>query len=232
MDFSVRSSQKEWLDRQDIPLEDIRRNMVELDVINRRLGGHRATIRGIRALAGERNKVRVCEIGCGGGDNLIALSNWCFRHHIETDLVGVDINPSCIAVAAIQCQHIGARFMVSDFRDAEISRSTTDIIFCSLFCHHFSDDDIVGMLHWMQSRSAVGFFINDIHRHPLAYWSIRVLTRLFSRSRLVKNDAPLSVLRAFTAGEWVRLLNTAGIHNYKIRWNWAFRWLIIVKSGH
>jgi hypothetical protein len=56
------------------------------------------------------------------------------------------------------------------------------------------------------------------------------LTSLFSKSYLVKNDAPLSVKRGFTSDEWRLLLLKAGIENYTITWCWAFRHLIVVKK--
>ena len=118
--------------------------------------------------------------------------------------------------------------MVSDYKKVHF-KSKPDIIFCSLFCHHFKDDELVCMFRWMHDNSVLGFFINDLHRHPLAYHSIRMLTTLFSKSYLVKNDAPLSVLRGFKKRELVALLNKAGISNYTIRWKWAFRWLVIVR---
>lgn len=86
-------------------------------------------------------------------------------------------------------------------------------------------------LQWMQQNSRLGFFINDLQRHPLAYYSIKLLTGLFSRSYLVKHDGPLSVKRALVRKEWEQVLAMAGITNYTIRWQWAFRYLIIVKNG-
>ena len=82
----------------------------------------------------------------------------------------------------------------------------------------------------MKRNSLKGFFINDLQRHPFAYHSIKMLTKLFSRSYLVKNDGPVSVLRGFRRREWVQLLHEAGITNYSIRWRWAFRYLIVVKN--
>ncbi len=79
----------------------------------------------------------------------------------------------------------------------------------------------------MQSNSIKGFFINDLHRHPLAYYSIKLLTTVFSKSYLVKNDAPLSVARGFKASEWKKILKSAGINNYRVNWKWAFRHLVV-----
>ncbi|HXB43788.1 MAG TPA: hypothetical protein VNV85_07015, partial [Puia sp.] len=70
MDFSARSYNTELLDRDDIPFSDIEQNMRELNIINTWLGGHRITLRGVRKLIGNKKEISICEIGCGGGDNL------------------------------------------------------------------------------------------------------------------------------------------------------------------
>ncbi len=230
MDFSKRSYQKELLDHDDIPFEDIRRNMDELNTINTWLGGHNITIAGLKKLVGNTKKISICEIGCGGGDNLRAIRKWLTRRNIPATFIGIDINPFCIAVAEAAFVDPGIDFIVSDYRSVGFENEKPGIIFSSLFCHHFTNEELISMLRWMQSNSIVGFFINDLHRHPLAYHSIRMLTKIFSRSYLVKNDAPLSVLRSFTKKDWQQLLETAGIIHYSIKWKWAFRWLITVKT--
>ncbi|WP_315820558.1 hypothetical protein [Paraflavitalea speifideaquila] len=65
------------MDRDDIPFADIKRNMQELDFINTWLGGHAITLAGLRQLVKGQQAIVVCEIGCGGGDNLVAIRQWC-----------------------------------------------------------------------------------------------------------------------------------------------------------
>ena len=77
-------------------------------------------------------------------------------------------------------------------------------------------------------NSKRGFFINDLHRHWLAYYLIKYITRFFSKSYLVKNDACLSVARSFRKNDWKKLMLQAGISNWEIAWKWAFRWLVTV----
>ena len=231
--FKNRSYQKELLDREDIPFTDIRRNMQELDFINRKLGGHDITLDGIAALIQDNaifnKKVNIVEIGCGGGDNLRAIKEWARYIKLPVTLSGVDINPACIAYAKVQARNSGIQFLCSDYRLASFA-SKPDIVFSSLFCHHFTDEELVAQLQWMEENSATGFFINDLHRHPLAYYAIRFLTALFSRSYLVKNDAPLSVRRGFAKKDWLQLFAAAQIKNYHCRWRWAFRWLITCRT--
>lgn len=224
-----RSYQPELLDQPGIPSDAIKRNMQELNFINTWLGGHAITIKGLKTFTTTQQPITVCEIGCGGGDNLSAIHAWCAKKNIPVAFTGIDINPFCIAVARQQLQHTDTSFITADYKIVQFNTSP-DIIFSSLFCHHFTENELVNQLQWMQSNARVGFFINDLHRHPLAYYSIKWLTALFSKSYLVKNDAPLSVARGLTRKEWIQLLKKAGIAHYSIQWKWAFRWLIVVKN--
>jgi SAM-dependent methyltransferase len=229
--FSNRSNQKELLDLPGIPFHAIERNMKELDVINTTLGGHSITIKGLEGVlqkhASGGQRIMVVEIGCGGGDNLRAIKTWAKKNSHDVELLGIDINEECIKYAGSRKENEGIDFVVSDYKNYSFKKKP-DVIFSSLFCHHFSDDDLVYMLKWMKVHSSGGFFINDLHRHFLAFYSIRVLTGMFSKSYLVKNDAPVSVLRGFTRAEWKTLLAAAGITEYSLQWKWAFRWLLIV----
>lgn len=235
MNLARRSYKKELLDRNDIPFNDIRQNMEELDFINKYLGGHNITIAGIRELFSNSNREDhtewlICEIGCGGGDNMIAIQNWCRKSSIPVRFIGIDINPFCIKVASRKLAAIEASFITADYISVFFKERKPDFIFSSLFCHHFANDDLVRMLCWMQANAQRGFFINDLHRHYLAYYSIKLLTGVFSQSYLVKNDAPLSVARGFKKEEWENLLGKAGIKNYSIKWKWAFRHLVTVRT--
>jgi 2-polyprenyl-3-methyl-5-hydroxy-6-metoxy-1,4-benzoquinol methylase len=229
MDFSTRADSLELLDQPGLPATDIQRNLNELSVINQKLGGHAVTIEGFYRLAGKSAHIEVCEVGCGGGDNLKAIEKKAKKQYPGLSFTGIDINGDCINVAENLKWEKPIRFLVSDYKKVHF-KSKPDIIFCSLFCHHFKEDELIDMFRWMSGNSVLGFFVNDLHRHVFAYYSIRMLTSLFSKSYLVKNDAPLSVLRGFKKKELSALLDKAGISNYTIRWRWAFRWLVIVRS--
>ncbi len=231
--FLNRSYKLELLDRDDIPFEDIKQNMKELDVVNSRLGGHKITKSGLQFLlnasfADIKAQYIICEIGCGGGDNLRALKKYCTTKKITANFIGIDINPHCIAFAKSRIENMGIQFVCSDYKLAVFDKQP-DIIFSSLFCHHFKDEQLVDMLGWLKQQAKLGFFINDLQRHWLAYYAIKIITSIFSKSYLVKNDAPLSVLRGFNKNEWIALFERAKISNYKIVWRWAFRWLIYSK---
>jgi hypothetical protein len=175
--------------------------------------------------------INIFEIGSGGGDNLRAIDKYLQAKIIPHKLGGVDLKEDCVRFSEnFEPNSSTISYQIADYQLATFPDGKPDIIFNSLFCHHFKDEELVKMLRWMHKNSAIGFIIADLHRHWLAYYSIKILTKLFSKSYLVKNDAPLSVLRGFSRQEWVVLLEKAEIKNYKIRWKWAFRWLILVEK--
>lgn len=229
MFLSQRSYQQELLDNDDIPFEDIRQNMKELNFINTWLGGHNITISGLKKIwqqAGRPSTLHICEIGCGGGDNLQAIEKWCIGSNIQVRFTGIDKKEECISFAKQRITGTVYQWIIADYKKVDFEDGAPDIIFSSLFCHHFPEAELEQMMQWMRTNSRVGFFINDLHRHVLAYYSIKWLTRLFSKSYLVKNDAPLSVWRGFKRQDWKLIMQRAGIQQYSVQWKWAFRWLI------
>jgi len=233
-DFKSRSTEKELLDRNDIPFADIKKNMEELEIINSRLGGHRITIDGVRKLISEfknllqnQGYLTIVEIGCGGGNNLAAIADWAKKKSINLKLIGVDINPDCIAFAREKNKALDIEFICDDYKIAVPRIGVSDIFIASLFCHHFNEEEFQKLIRRMITLSRAGFVINDLHRHPVAYYSIKYLTKIFSKSYLVKNDAPLSVLRGFKRNELEDAFKNVDKEYYYIKWKWAFRWQII-----
>ena len=230
MSLQHRSYQPELLDADVIPFADIRLNMQELNTINTLLGGHSITVKGVAKLMGNLKEIHICEIGCGGGDNLIAINKYCQQKNITVHFTGIDIKQACIDFATTKTalQH-NTTWLTCDYQQA-VFTTKPHIIFSSLFCHHFTSEQLVFQLQWMRENSSIGFFINDLQRHYLAYYSVKILTQVFSKSYLVKNDAPLSVARGFTKNELIDLLQKANINSYDMSWKWAFRFLIIYKK--
>ena len=226
IDLKYRSNKKEILDDDDLPFEDIKICMEELNTINTLLGGHSITLNGLNQFSTAKNQsLVICEIGCGGGDNLKAIS----KKYKSAAFIGIDLKDTCIDFAAKQYPELNAKWIASDYSKVCFN-AQPDVIFSSLFCHHFTDEQLVFMLQWMHKNSKKGFFINDLQRSTVAYVLIKSLTAIFSKSYMVKNDGPISVTRSFTKKDWHLLFAKAGISTYAVKWKWAFRYLIVCKK--
>ncbi len=230
--FRQRSEASEWLDRPPIPREELELNLLELERINRLLGGHRATLKGIEELLPRGTQsCSVIDVGCGGGDTLAAIDRFAAEKGMEIGLTGVDPLPEALDLAKKHWKgNSGPKWIESSF-EALNGGGLHDITTASLFCHHLYGEDLRGLLQKLFQLSRIGVVINDLHRHPLAYYGIRGLSSLLSRSSYLRHDAPLSVLKAFKRKEWKAILADAGIDEYRIHWVWAFRHCIVIPKA-
>lgn len=229
--FRKRSFQKELLDEENIPADQLFRNLEELDTINTFLGGHGITVSGLSGLTGKKDRVySVIDIGCGGGDTLKVLAKWASQSGVSLRLTGLDINRDVVAFARQNCREFPEiDFVQGDYREYIQGSGKTDIIISSLFCHHLNDEELTEFMSWSVDNCREGFLINDLHRHPLAYYSIWLISRLFGGSALLRNDAPLSVLRGFKRKELLSLLGKTAGAQASITWKWAFRYMVVFK---
>ncbi|WPR75166.1 methyltransferase domain-containing protein [Algoriphagus sp. NG3] len=229
--FAQRSKDKELMDDLNCSGEELVQTLRELRTINRWLGGNYVTTNGLAKIIKKhpRNSFLVADIGCGGGDMIRVMDDWSKSKKKALNFVGIDANKNIIDLAAVRLADIPrVAWKVGNVFDGEFSEEKVDISTCTLFTHHFTDSELVGLLKSLRAKSRLGIVINDLHRHWFAYYSILVLTKLFSKSKMVQNDASLSVLRSFTKIEWTKILHSAGFENFEISWHWAFRWQVTI----
>lgn len=225
--FKNRSQQKELLDQEHIPEQDLFQNLRELDFINHWLGGYDISFAGLKKLIEPGKKYTFVDIGCGGGDTLKRIKKWRTKRGYDIDLHGVDLKPVCVQYAENNPENAGVNFICDDYKNIFNHIPQIDIIHACLFCHHLSYKELIGLIRFAMDHKST-LLINDLERNPFAYYAIKLLTGLFSKSYLVKNDAPLSVLRGFKKKEWLAILEASGAKKYTVRNKWAFRHEVIV----
>jgi 2-polyprenyl-3-methyl-5-hydroxy-6-metoxy-1,4-benzoquinol methylase len=237
--FSHRSSQSELMDGPDVQPADLHRTLAELDTINHLLGGNAVTLNALDKIftkelieAHPKRIWRIADLGSGGGGMLRAISEWAAKRKIAVHLTGIDLNPVMTAYAREKSkQYININYRQADVLSDEFEKLQYDVVTSSLFCHHFTNQDLITLFARLREQVTLAVIVNDIHRHPLAYYSIKWLTALFSKSYLVKNDAGVSVLRAFTKNELRDVIKQSGAKKFTVKWKWAFRWQAIIFSG-
>lgn len=232
--FSKRSTGPEIMDDLTCSGKVVHQTLKELDFINQWLGGNTITVNGISALLRKKethvNTVSIVDIGCGSGAMLTRIRSSIKRNGIHFRLIGYDANPNIIAYAENNCEDSDEIiFKTENIFQTSFRSQRFDIILATLFLHHFTTNELIEILSSMKKQVRLGIVINDLHRHPLAYYPIKILTAIFSRSTMVKYDAPVSVLRGFTRKEWIEILDKAGITNYTLTWKWAFRWQLLIR---
>lgn len=222
-----RSHKAELLDGDSIPAMDLYQNLKELDTINTLLGGYKISLSALNTVIQNDKPYTLVDIGCGGGDTLKYIFKWNKGAKKNISLIGIDIKSVCIEYAKENTATLPIRYICDDYRCLYEHESNVDIIHASLFCHHLTEEQLVELVTFALKHKAI-LIVNDLERNPIAYYSIKLLTKVFSKSYLVKNDAPLSVARGFKKKEWEAILSKAGATNFTLKNKWAFRHQVIV----
>lgn len=223
-----RSSEQEIMDDLNISGPIIDQTLRELNTINKTLGGNQISVSVFKKLAKNQTAVSLADLGCGGGDIMVEMVKWAKKKNIDTKFTGIDANSHIVSYAEKNTSdYPEISYLPINIFSKEFQSMKFDIIHCCLFLHHFSNEELVALLRMFKKQTKLGVIVNDLHRHPLAYWSIKFLTSIFSKSKMVRNDAAISVARGFKRKELMMLLNEAGIKKFQLKWKWAFRWELI-----
>ncbi len=231
-DLSARSVLPEKMDEPGIAHHELHQALRELEILNNTLGGYKVILNALSQLRLPQRTITIIDLGCGGGDMLRAIAKWAENNNKNVRLIGVDRNSVMTEYSAKKSSaYKNISFKTLDVFDDSLLKLKADIAMNSLFSHHFDDDDLIKLTMRMKQIASQAIIINDIHRHWFAYLSVKMLTALFSKTYLVKYDAPVSVARSLILSEWQNILTTAGIENYRIKSMWAWRWQIISEYG-
>jgi 2-polyprenyl-3-methyl-5-hydroxy-6-metoxy-1,4-benzoquinol methylase len=234
-DFSLRSTAIEIMDDLNCSGKVVDQTLEELEFINKWLGGNSVTIDALkqstRNTEPPQRILEVADLGCCSGDMLRLVSQFFRKKNSSLKGIGIDANPNIVHYA--HKKSIGyseLEFETLNILSPDFQHRQYDIIIATLFFHHFSSVQLIDLFKSLKHQARQQIIVNDLHRHWLAYYSIKLLTTLFSRSAMVKFDAPLSVLRGFSRHELVSILSQAGITHYKLRWRWVFRWQLVIDT--
>lgn len=221
-DLRQRSREPELMDGDDVTQAQFTACMKDLAAVNTLTLARRPTLAFVaRALRAVPDRpLSVLDVGYGAGDMLHAIGR---RFGPRVRLIGIDLNPRSEAVAReLTPPDLAVEYVTGDvFAWSE----PVDLVISSLVTHHMDDAEIVQFLAWMEGRTQVGWFVNDLQRHWLPYYGFTLLATLMRWHRFVRHDGPLSIARGFHRRELERLMELAGVaQRARLRWWFPFRY--------
>jgi ubiquinone/menaquinone biosynthesis C-methylase UbiE len=224
--FLKKYSKPELMDDFSIQDERVDLALRELRLINYFLGGNTGSKRGVSKMILNipNDKVYLLDVGSGSSDILDDLK----KKHRSVRVISLDRNKR-VCNFIKRNNNFKPMVVCADAFNLPFKDKSIDIIHTSLFLHHFDGSSIKRIFKHFNSVSKHGIVINDLQRSLLGFLGIKILTMLFSRSELVKSDAPVSVRKGFIKSELIELFKEMHFINYEIERKWAFRWLVTVR---
>lgn len=215
-DFSKRDKTPELMDTEAVDYADFQTCLRQLAQANELSLAYRPTLAFFRRLMRKKRLPAKCPIvvldaGSGYGDMARKLDRWAAKHGIDVEIRGIDMSPwSARAAAEATPSGRPLKWITANLFEYR-AEGGADIIMSSLFTHHLPDPMLIRFIQWMEENARIGWFINDLERHPLPYHFIKVAFWATRRHRFMRHDGPVSIASAFKKRDWVRLLREAGV---------------------
>ena len=232
VDTSNRSSEMEIMDDFTMKGVMFRDTLDKLEIINRLLGGNKVTIEGLKKLLKNQSKnkvITIVDLGCGHGDILRDIAKFGRKNNYSFKLIGIDANLAAIEYAEeLSKEYSELSFKAIDVFSEDFKKQSYDIVLCTLFLHHFKNDELMSFLKTTIQKATIGVVVNDLHRHKLAYYLFKLIG-FFIKNKMVREDGLTSVLRAFKRKDLENISKQIKVY-FSIQWKWAFRYLWILKK--
>jgi SAM-dependent methyltransferase len=222
-----RNLRAELLDLDEAPYEEVRESLGDVRRVNRYLSGYRVLLHHAEKILHahkESRPVTILDVATGSADQPVALAELARKLGVPVRIQAIDINFKMLKFA----REMTARFPEIELVQCDVlalpfQENSFDLVINSLSLHHFSWEKAVAILAAIYKISRYGFIVNDLHRSRIAHAAIFLLTRLLTKNRLTRFDAPVSVMNAFTPSEFAELAKEAGIPQFKIHRHFPYR---------
>ncbi len=228
-----RSAEKEIMDNLFMEGEMLRKSLDQIALINKHLGGNKATVDGLHTLLHAKPRgsfVTIIDIGCGSGDMLRKVAVYGRENNLIFKLTGIDANEYTVNYARkLSTNYPEISYLKMDVLSDEFSELTFDIVLATLFLHHFKNEEIEILLKQLAGKAGTGIIINDLHRSIAAYYLFKGIS-IFITNPMVRKDGAISVLRGFKKKELLEISKKIRGTVSSISWKWAFRYQWIIKK--
>jgi 2-polyprenyl-3-methyl-5-hydroxy-6-metoxy-1,4-benzoquinol methylase len=172
--------------------------------------------------------LRVLDLACGSGDNLMALAAHARKAGVAIQCHGCDASPLAVETASREARRRELHevsFHQRNVLEDDLPRGY-HIVTCSLFLHHLSDEQAVDLLQRMAGATSDMLLISDLRRTRVGLAMAWVASRALTRSRIVHVDAIRSVAAAYTETEILRLAEHSRLCNCHLVRRWPQRWVM------
>jgi SAM-dependent methyltransferase len=217
--FTNRLIKPELLD--DAPPDEARLNLSDLVRINSNFGGHSTIRKMLAKVVTNNDEFTLLDIGAASGDTARLLQKLYPRASV-TSLDRNAVNLEAAPPSKLMADAFKLPFLPGSF----------DYVLCSLFLHHFSDEQVVDLMQNFYNIARRALLVCDLERHIISYCFLPITNWFFGWQRITLHDGPISVRAAFRSDELLRLAKRAGIPDARVSVHRpAFRLSLMAKKN-
>ncbi|MFJ4045570.1 methyltransferase domain-containing protein [Microbacterium sp. NPDC089987] len=198
---------QELMDADDADLAMLERTYARFPLVNAVVSGWRGVYRQEILPRARRGRIRVLDIGCGGGDISRTIARSLQRDGLTADVVGADIDPRAVRWAAEADKHRLVDWRCASSGELAAAGELFDVVLSNHLLHHLSAARLADLLDDSARLTAPGGIAvhSDIARSRTAYRLFDAATLPLARNVLagsfIREDGLISIRRSYTAAE-------------------------------
>lgn len=197
------TASKERMDDPNCDREDLFHTYQQFSVINSLISRWKAVYeQKIRPLCSQPDRsYSLLDIGFGGGDLAMKLSEWAEEDHLSLQVTAIDTDERA-------CEYVSRLDTPSNITFRPISSTELlnegreyDFVISNHLLHHLSEPELKQLLSESVKLSSKRVLFNDIERSDLGYLLFGIFSRPVFRSSFITEDGLTSIKRSYTAEE-------------------------------
>ncbi|HEU4370220.1 MAG TPA: methyltransferase domain-containing protein [Methylomirabilota bacterium] len=215
-------------ERLDGPLPPAAREATldDLDRLNAWFGGYALTLSRIRRAAAGLDHGRrlvVVDVGGGRGDLAVNVARWARRAGRPVLVLVLDADAATLALARRRtAAHPEIVLVQADATALPLRAGAADVAVAALTLHHLDRAAAAACLAGMRASARLAL-VNDLLRTRTSLAMVWLVTRLLRLHPVSCHDGPVSVRRAYSAGELAGLVGHTGGRARIRRYPWVGR---------
>lgn len=217
---------RELLDDPDLPSEEMRQSLEDIDLVHRRWGGSRALVRHLAPRARALGRpVSILDVGAGSGAVAWRLQIALNAAGCEAKVAALDVQWRHLAVGRSLCEGARPPAIAADAFRLPFPDLAFDFAVSTLFFHHFSPTENRELLTEFDRVARHGYAVLDLRRHRLPELFVSLAGRAFFRTSISVRDGVASVRQAYTPEEALAVARNVS-RGSRARRIFPFRWLL------
>jgi len=225
---------REFLDTPAQDSQELWQLLLEIRRANSRYGGVRLVLHHLAEFIPRipHRPITLLDVATAGADIPRAVAEWARREDLEIRITAIDLSGEILALARIGLASYPEITLVrADALRLPFADRSFDIVINGLTLHHFTLVDGALVLREIARVAREAFVVNDLVRSWAAYAGAWLDAHMLGRGRLVRHDAPISVLRSFTISELRQMAALAGLNGIEVHRHPVFRAALVRPPG-
>lgn len=228
-----RSAATEQLDDLSLAGAPLHDALKSLEWVNRRLGNHKMVVNAISKIAADaKQPIRITDLGCGGGDLILAIASSLQKTGVPFTITGIDGNENSLAYARKKtAAFTNINFQQADILNPSFSLNECDLLVTSHFIYHFTEEGLIGFFRQNLPFIKKAVICSELERNRLSLGLFKLLGFLLPVSKMAREDGQLAIKRSFTKKEWLSILQNIPVSNFSLSRAPFFRILLIISQS-